>query len=158
MREEQRGTVAAEVVHRELDTVTGGDAHVGSVPGIGEIDDVLAANRSFYEAFEARDLGAMSDVWEHSGRVVCTHPGWSRLEGWGSVSASFYALFDGSAPIQFILTAEKAEIVDDTAWVSVDENILGDDAGATAAAVNLFVRNASGWRMVLHHSSQIVAS
>ena len=131
---------------------------MGSVPGIGAIDDVLRANRSFYEAFEARDLGAMSDVWEHSDRVVCTHPGWSRLEGWGSVSASFYALFDGSAPIQFILTAEKAEIVDDTAWVSVDENILGDDAGATAAAVNLFVRDGDGWRMVLHHSSQIIAT
>lgn len=126
------------------------------MPAIDDIDDVLRANRSFYEAFEARDLGAMSDVWEHSDRVVCTHPGWSRLEGWGAVSASFYALFDGSAPIQFILTAEKAEIVADTAWVSVDENILGEDAGSTAAAVNLFVRNGDGWRMVLHHSSQVV--
>jgi ketosteroid isomerase-like protein len=128
------------------------------VPAIGEIDDVLAANRSFYEAFEARDLGAMSDVWEHSDRVVCTHPGWSRLEGWGSVSASFYALFDGSDPIQFILTAEKVEIAADAAWVSVDENILGEDVGATASAVNLFVRNGSGWRMVVHHSSQVLAS
>ena len=38
----------------------------------------------------------------------------------------------------------------------VDENILGLDAGATAAGLNLFVRNGDGWRMVLHHSSQIV--
>jgi ketosteroid isomerase-like protein len=158
MGEQQGRTVATEVVDGELDTVAGGDAHLGSVPGIDEIDDVLRVNRSFYEAFEARDLAAMSDVWEHSDRVICTHPGWSRLEGWGSVSASFYALFDGSAPIQFILTAERAEVVADTAWVSVDENILGEDAGATAAAVNLFVRNGSGWRMVLHHSSQIIAS
>jgi len=45
-----------------------------------------------------------------------------------------------------------------TAWVTLDENILGPDAGTTAAGLNLFVRNGSGWRMVLHHSSQVVAS
>jgi ketosteroid isomerase-like protein len=126
------------------------------VPGIGELDDVLKANRAFYEAFEARDLDAMSDVWEHSDRVACTHPGWARLDGWGAVSASFYALFDGAQPIQFILTAERAEIVADTAWVSVDENILGGDSGATASALNLFVRTDDGWRMVHHHASQVM--
>ncbi|MDQ4098748.1 MAG: DUF4440 domain-containing protein, partial [Actinomycetota bacterium] len=24
----------------------------------------------------------MSRVWEHSERVVCTHPGWATLRGW----------------------------------------------------------------------------
>jgi hypothetical protein len=127
------------------------------VPGIGEIDDVLRANRAFYEAFEARDLGAMSDVWEHSDRVACIHPGWGRLDGWGAISASFFALFEGPQPIQFILTGERAEIVGDAAWVALDENILSDDAGATAAAVNVFVRNGLGWRMVLHQASQVVS-
>ena len=41
--------------------------------------DVKAANAAFYEAFEARDMDAMSEVWEHSDRVVCTHPGWQAL-------------------------------------------------------------------------------
>ena len=118
---------------------------------------MLRANRAFYEAFESRDLNAMSDLWEHSDRVSCTHPGWGRLQGWAAVSASFYALFDGPTPIQFILTSESAEIVADTAWVSVDENILGEDAGATAAGLNLFVRRNGGWQMVVHHSSQVVS-
>ena len=39
-------------------------------------DDVLAANRAFYAAFEARDIDALSDVWEHSDRSTCVHPGW----------------------------------------------------------------------------------
>lgn len=121
---------------------------------------MLRANRSFYEAFEARDLDAMSDLWEHSDRVTCTHPGWGRLDGWASVSASFYALFGSDEGIQFILTAEKASVAGDTAWVTLDENILGRDAGATAAGLNLFVRDADDgrWRMVVHHSSQVVAS
>ena len=121
---------------------------------------MLRANRSFYEAFEARDLDAMSDLWEHSDRVACTHPGWGRLDGWAAVSASFYALFGSDEGIQFILTAEKASIAGDTAWVTVDENILGRDAGATAAGLNLFVRDDDDgrWRMVVHHSSQVIAA
>ncbi|MCU1377064.1 MAG: hypothetical protein JWN29_47 [Acidimicrobiales bacterium] len=118
---------------------------------------MLKANRAFYEAFEARDMDAMSEVWEHSDRVSCTHPGWGRLEGWGVVAASFLALFQGPQPIQFILTAERAEIEGHTAWVSVDENILGEDAGAVAAGLNVFVRTQDGWKMLVHHSSQVMA-
>lgn len=117
---------------------------------------MLRANRAFYEAFEARDFDALSDVWEHSDRAWCTHPGWRRLDGWAAISASFYAIFTGPQPIQFILTGERAEVLGDTAWVVVDENILGEDAGATASAVNLFVRDGSTWRMVAHAASQIL--
>ena len=69
-----------------------------------ESDAVLDANRAFYEAFEQRDLDAMSDVWEHSDRVVCTHPGWTVLRGWGAVAGSWFAIFTGPTPLQFILT------------------------------------------------------
>ena len=57
--------------------------------------DVRAANRRFYEAFERRDLDAMSDLWERSDRATCTHPGWATLRGWGPIAASFFALFQG---------------------------------------------------------------
>jgi ketosteroid isomerase-like protein len=126
------------------------------VPFIDDLDDVLRANRAFYDAFEARDIDAMSDVWEHSDRAWCTHPGWRRLDGWASISASFYAIFTGPQPIQFILTSERAEVVGDAAWVVVDENILGDDAGATASAVNVFVRDGASWRLVAHVASQVM--
>jgi ketosteroid isomerase-like protein len=119
---------------------------------------VLAANRSFYEAFEARDLDAMSEVWEHSDRVVCTHPGWTRLRGWSEVAASWFALFQGSGQLQFILTNEQADVQGDTAWVTLDENLLGDQVGGTVAALNLFVRDGESWRMIAHHGSTVAAS
>ena len=97
----------------------------------------------------------MSEVWEHSDRVSCTHPGWARLHGWGAVSASWFALFGGQEQLQFILTGERAEVVGDVAWVSVDENILGGGSGSTVAAVNLFVRGDGRWRMVAHHGSPV---
>ncbi|MCX7619883.1 MAG: nuclear transport factor 2 family protein [Acidimicrobiales bacterium] len=121
------------------------------------LDAVLAANRAFYAAFEARDFDAMSDLWEHSDRVSCVHPGWGALRGWGAVAASWAALFQGPESLQFILTDERAEVVGDVAWVTVDENILGGGSGSTVAAVNLFVRGDDGWRLVMHHGSPVVA-
>lgn len=118
---------------------------------------VRAANRAFYDAFEARDMDAMSDCWEHSDRVVCTHPGWRTLHGWGAVSGSWFALFGGPSPLQFILTNEVVAVAGDAAWVTVDENIISADVGGgTIAAVNLFVRDGARWRLVAHHGSAIV--
>ncbi len=53
------------------------------------IADLIAANAAFYDAFERRDIDAMSDVWRHDDRVVCTHPGWSTLHGWAKVGGSW---------------------------------------------------------------------
>lgn len=121
------------------------------------IDDLRAANRAFYEAFEGRDLDAMSALWEHSDRIVCTHPGWATLRGWPSVAASFFALFQSAQSLQFVLTEEHVHDEGATGWVSVDENLLGDQGGATVAALNLFVReNGDGrWRLVAHHGSAV---
>ena len=122
--------------------------------------EVRDANRAFYEAFEARDLDAMSGVWERSERALCTHPGWATLQGWGAVASSFFALFQNVQSLQFVLTEERVQVQDGVAWVTVDENLLGDQGGSTVAAVNVFVRDgASGrWRLVCHHGSLVSAS
>ena len=116
---------------------------------------VRAANRAFYDAFEARDIDAMSDVWEHGDRVACTHPGWRTLRGWGAVSASWFALFRGPNPLQFILTEEVVSVAGDSAWVTVDENLIGADGGGTVASLNLFIRSGERWRLVAHHGSAV---
>ncbi len=124
---------------------------------VDETHAVGQANRRYYDAFEAVDLDAMSALWEHSDRVICTHPGWQTLRGWGSVAASYFALFGNGSALQFVLTNEHAAVVGDTGWVSVDENLLGDDTGVTVAALNLFVLVDGGWRMVAHHGSVVQA-
>jgi ketosteroid isomerase-like protein len=117
---------------------------------------VRAVNRAFYEAFEARDLDAMSECWEHSDRVVCTHPGWRTLRGWGAVSGSWFALFGGPSPLQFILTNEVVAVASDAAWVTVDENLISAEmGGGTVAAINLFVRDGARWRLVAHHGAPV---
>ena len=122
----------------------------------GDADAVRAANRAFYEAFERRDLDAMSVVWDHGENVVCTHPGWASLRGWAKVASSWFVLFQNEQRLQFILTNEHVDVRGDTAWVTIDENIIDGDRGVTVAALNVFAREATnGWRMVVHHGSAV---
>ena len=131
---------------------------------------VRTANAAFYAALETGDLDAMSDVWEHSDRIVVTHPGWPMLRGWARVAGSWDAIFRNTGYIQFVLTDEEVNLHDDTAWVTLDENIIQsvDDelvaegdlaplAGARATAINVFVRESpdGGWAMVAHHSAPV---
>jgi ketosteroid isomerase-like protein len=121
--------------------------------------EVLAANQAFYDAFEARDLDAMSDVWERSERATCTHPGWATLRGWGKVASSFFTLFTGPQRVQFVLTDAHVEVEGRVGWVSLDENLLGDQGGATVAALNTFCYDPTTerWRLVAHHGSVVSA-
>ncbi len=131
--------------------------------------EVRAANADFYAAFEQRDLDAMAAVWERSERATVTHPGWPTLRGWARVAGSWDAIFRNTPYIQFVLTDETVWVVDDVAWVTVDEHILqaaggggdgadggADDlAGGHVTALNLFVRADGAWRMVAHHGSPV---
>jgi ketosteroid isomerase-like protein len=137
---------------------------------LSDDDAVRTANSAFYAALEACDLDAMADVWEHSDRIVVTHPGWPMLRGWARVAGSWDAIFRNTGYIQFVLTDELVTVVGDTAWVTLDENILQaagqmEDAdelsGSKATSINVFVRgHDSGagddnWKMVVHHASPV---
>lgn len=127
--------------------------------GESDVAELLAANARFYEAFERASLDEMSDLWEHSERVLCTHPGWSPLRGWGVVAASFYVLFQAGPTTQFVLSGVAGEIDGPVGWVSVEENLLGAQIGGTVSTLNLFVRRDDGcWRMVAHQASPVVAA
>ena len=123
---------------------------------------VRAANSAFYAALETRDLDAMAEVWEHSDRIVVTHPGWPMLRGWARVAGSWDAIFRNTGYIQFVLTDELVTVAGDTAWVTLDENILqsasSDElSGSKATSVNVFVRDENEWKMVVHHASPVSA-
>ncbi len=133
-----------------------------------DADGVRAANSAFYAAFEARDVDAMADLWEHSDRVAVTHPGWPTLRGWAKVVGSWDAIFRATDFFQFVLTDEEVTVVGDAGWVSLDENILqtsgaaerggaegAELSGARIAAVNVFAYDGERWQMLLHHGSPV---
>lgn len=125
----------------------------------GESGAVLEVNRAFYDAFESRDLDAMSDLWRHADHVVCVHPGWAALRGWAAVASSWAALFGGPQELQFIITDEHVVVNGDVAWVHCDENLLTAGASATVSAMNVFERDAHGtWRMVAHQGAPVMVA
>ncbi len=121
-------------------------------------DAVTTANRAFYEAHERRDIDGMVEVWEHSDRVACIHPGWPILRGWEDVGASWRRILTGPGNNQFILTNESVVVDGNHAWVTLDENLVSSEGAGTVAATNVFARQTNGnWLLVLHHGSPVMA-
>jgi ketosteroid isomerase-like protein len=117
---------------------------------------VLAANRAFYEAHEARDIVAMRKVWEHSDRTICVHPGWPILRAWPLIEQSWERIFAGPGRNQFILTNEAVAVDGGMAWVTLEENLVDTGSTGTVAATNVFARHGGEWLLVVHHGSPVM--
>lgn len=61
----------------------------------------IEANRAFYRAFESLELEKMEAVWLSDPKIVCIHPGWRKLSGWGPVMQSWARIFDSVFEMKF---------------------------------------------------------
>ena len=124
-------------------------------------EQVLAANRRFYDALEALDIAAMEACWSAGPGVACLHPGGPWQRGWDAVSAGWEAILANTGYIEFEIADVEVTVNDPVAWVTCVERITsaageGDRAAAEVAATNLFVLDATGWRIALHHASPVI--
>ena len=117
--------------------------------------ELETANSSFYVYFEAADIQGMSDLWVNSDEVWCTHPGWPTIFGWDPIRVSFEQIFSGPELPQFLTSNVRFHGDDQTAWVFVEENLLGSSLSAVAA-VNVFKRLEGTWRMVGHQAAPLI--
>ena len=131
-------------------------------PDTAPVDTLLAANRAFYGAFEALDLGAMASVWEESERIFCVHPGWQALRGHEAVMESWAVILSNTSRIQFTLTGVEARTSGEVGIVTLHENILSQVGSqrhtASAVSTNLFLldRELGQWKLFHHHASLTV--
>ncbi len=112
-------------------------------------DAVLAANRTFYRAFVARDLAAMTALWAEAAPVACIHPGWDALTGRAAVLASWRDIFAQATAIE--CRAERVLVFGDSACVICHEQV----GGGVLVATNVFVREGDAWRMVHHQAGGV---
>ncbi len=122
--------------------------------------DVIKANHEFYQAFESLELERMENVWLRDPRIVCIHPGWRKLSGWGPVMTSWENIFQNVFEMKFDLGDHEVMISGDLAVVVVEENLTqhGYDGvvRSQVLATNVFERVGDHWFMVLHHGSPVV--
>jgi ketosteroid isomerase-like protein len=122
---------------------------------------VLEANRAFYRAFESLDVAQMERVWLRDQRIVCVHPGWRRLSGWGPIMASWERIFQSAFEMHFELGDPQVTVSGNLAVVLVEENLTqrGYDGASRSLvlATNVFERVDGPWLMLIHHGSPVMA-
>ena len=115
-----------------------------------------AAEAAFYDAFERRDIDAMTNVWDHEAEVSCIHPGGSRLDDIDMILESWRAIFKGGQRLRFERTDVAPTTGADVAVHCLYEVIrFGErfEQQGTVVATNVYRRTERGWRMVIHHAS-----
>ena len=125
-------------------------------PLLAEFDDeereaVLAANRSFYRAFNERDYDAMEVLWASTGSMICLHPGQGPLIERGDIMASWRGILKHPDSPKVRCTDEWVMGRPGLAIV-VCREILAE---GKLMATNTFARFSDGWHMIGHHSGQV---
>ncbi len=123
---------------------------------------IVAANESFYKAFNTRDLDAMKRVWSSNEKVTCVHPGWEPLSGIGPIIDSWEGIFKNSGNMDIQATDVSVTTSEGLAWVSCIEKLYTIAThGVLASKVfstNLFQLNEGSWKMIMHHASPLPTS
>jgi len=121
---------------------------------------IIAANRAFYNAFESLETEKMEAVWLKDPRIICIHPGWRKLVGWGPIMTSWERIFDNVFQVNFELGETEVMVSGDLAVVVVEENITqhGYDgiSQSRVLATNVFQRVGARWFMLMHHGSPVM--
>ena len=124
-------------------------------------EQVLEANRLFYQAFESLEIEKMEKVWLQAPQIVCVHPGWRRLSGWGPIMESWERIFESTFEMKFDLTDVDVTLRGDLAVVVVQENLTQrgyeGSSRSVVQATNVFERTGNRWYMVLHHGSPVAS-
>lgn len=120
---------------------------------------LLAANRTFYAAFESLDISQMEAIWVRDDTAQCVHPGWELLLGWEEVRESWVRIFSNAKRVKISLSSIWIRVEGNVGWVSCTEHITTAFAegfdDARVQATNLFVQREGQWRLVSHHASPL---
>jgi ketosteroid isomerase-like protein len=127
------------------------DAHFRREGDAMSVDDVLAANESFYRAFNQKDNAAMSALWADAADVTCVHPGWNVLTGREPVLESWARILSNPDQPRIMTGGAEARIVGDVGIVICRELV----GGTPLAATNVFIQQNGAWRMIHHHSGPV---
>jgi len=123
-------------------------------------DAVITANRNFYRAFESLDMEQMEKVWLKDRQIVCIHPGWRKLAGWGPVMESWERIFGGVFEMKFDIGDVDVIMTGDLAVLTAEENLTQRGYDGTmktqVLTTNVFERVGNEWFMVMHHGSPVM--
>jgi ketosteroid isomerase-like protein len=132
----------------------------GALAAMSDREALIQANQAFYQAFESLDIEKMEPIWLRDSKIVCIHPGWRKLTGWGPIMNSWERIFDGAFEMKFELRDLHLLVSSDMAVVVTEENLTQRGYDGTmrtqVLATNIYERVGNRWMMVLHHGSPVI--
>ncbi|HLT26983.1 MAG TPA: nuclear transport factor 2 family protein [Zeimonas sp.] len=119
-----------------------------------------AVEEAFYDAMQRGDLEAMMALWADDEDVLCIHPGSDRFIGLSAVRASWERIFR-HGHVEIRRTDVQAHTGAVLAIHNVIEQTLALDPHGVGSglqiveciATNVYVKQADGWRIMLHHAA-----
>ena len=111
-------------------------------------EESLFINEAFYQAFRARDLDAMEDLWAREAPVVCIHPGWSAILDRGEIIETWQGIFENPEAPEIYCRSPKAIPLGDVTLVVCYEEMK---SGLLVAA-NIYRRESGGLKIVHHQA------
>ena len=114
-------------------------------------NEIVAANRAFYEALQKLSSEEMSSLWWHEDWISCLHPGWDLIMGWEDIQESWSNIFRSTSQMLVSITRPIVHVHGDVGWISCIENVTSTYEGgfetATIESTNIFVRKKGEWRL-----------
>ena len=122
-------------------------------------NEVRTASAAFYAALNQMANGdgrALAEVWSHSADVTTMHPRGGREVGWDAVRASFDQVAAIASDGTVRLEDQLIRVVGDLAYELGTERgrarFAGDWVDLDHRVTNIYRREASGWKIVHHHT------
>ena len=122
-------------------------------------DEVRKASAQFYAALNQMangDSSSMGDVWSHEASVTAMHPIGGRDIGWDAVRASFEQVAKIASAGKVELKDQLIQVAGDVAYEVGSEQghltLAGHQASIDHRVTNVYQRQASGWKLVHHHT------
>ncbi len=116
----------------------------------------IEAEAAFYQALREGSFERMMSVWADSDEIACIHPGGPRIAGLAAVRETWRQMLGNGRRLQVEL-GEATIIGNATLTIhNLSEQISSDDGQRRSppiVATNVYLRDARGWRMILHHAS-----
>ena len=114
---------------------------------------LLAANESFYDAFDTADMDAMRALWSEEHTVACIHPGGEAIVGRDEVLSSWESILSAPHRPAIQCVEPKGLVIGQSGLVICTEMLTGGQLVAS----NLFALEQGAWRMIHHQAGPVNA-
>ncbi|MEB2319334.1 MAG: nuclear transport factor 2 family protein [Pseudomonadota bacterium] len=111
-----------------------------------------AVEEAFYDALSRGDVQGVMSLWAEDDDIVCIQPGGPRTTGMSAVRQAWEGVLAGRLDIR-ARSIQRYETMTTAVSSVIEEITVAGDESVRCVATNVFVKDARGWRIILHHAS-----